>query len=272
MRDVLSLKVPRVWQAILARSNLLLSPWAPQLERRLLPHPSRWHLNRRRPRHTTHASHREDPDLLRRPRGNARRARWCAPMSRLRWSCRPNGTRARHGTRWPLSWVVGLKNRRPKQSGPVCVPRSLAYCPRSQHAYRPPPRRSDQARWPYLRIRSMACATPGRWLVIDHALPSLWAAIRVCLLWRRRARTATPAHGCTSRGKIRSRVTGWCCSIVQLGSGAPICNICCLRGELSFPWTAEASREWWLDRPQFRWKNRLEPLCVHGTRRDRGLR
>jgi hypothetical protein len=111
------LKGPRVRQATRARSSLLPSPWAPQPARRLLPHPSRWHLDRRRPRHTPAciSPRRSRPPAPPR-RGNARRARRRSPMSRLRWSCWPTGTCERHGTRWPLSWVVGLKNRRPKQS------------------------------------------------------------------------------------------------------------------------------------------------------------
>jgi hypothetical protein len=45
--------------------------------------------------------------------------------------------------------------------------------------------------------------------------------------------------------------------------GGSIVNRRCLPAALSFPWRADASMEWELARPKFRWKNRLELLPIH---------
>jgi hypothetical protein len=96
------------------------------------------------------------------PGRNARRARRCSLMSRLRWSCWPTGTCERHGTRWPSSWGVRLKNGGPSALAPSAYRATWPTVRGISMRAGPLPGRRVQARGPYLRISSMACAMPRR--------------------------------------------------------------------------------------------------------------
>jgi hypothetical protein len=103
----------------------------------------------------------------------------------------------------------------------------------------------------------------GGGLVIDHALPRPWGGhtgMPNIALARPHGKARQWVH---IDGKMQSRITGWRWSIVRLGSGGSIVNRCCLPAALSCPWRADASREWELAWPKFRWKNRLELLPIH---------
>ena len=126
-----------------------------QPEPRLLPHPSRWHLHRGRPRHTP--LHRTEEILAScaAPWRNARKARRGGTDVQTSmelvaaWALRT----ARHLV--ALLRLVRLKNRRPKRPCPVCIPRHLASCPGSEQAGKPSSGTLS------LRILSTPCATPG---------------------------------------------------------------------------------------------------------------
>jgi hypothetical protein len=94
----------------------------------------------------------------------------------------------------------------------------------------------------------------GGGLVIDHALPRPWGGhtgMPNIALARQHGKARQWVH---IDGKMQSRITGWRWSIVRLGSGGSIVNRRCLPAALSFPWRADASREWELAWPKFRWK------------------
>jgi hypothetical protein len=142
------------------------------------------------------ASHREEPGLLRRPGGE--RTQGGAVFTDVKTSIGLLTDRDLREPRPPPapSWVVRLENWRPKRPCPVCVPGYLARCLRDKHACRPPSRAQCTGTLAVSANTVNSLHNSGT-VALGSPTPSpaRQAAIRVCLIWRRCARTATPPMG-----------------------------------------------------------------------------